>query len=434
MRPGRRVFLYFIPYLSLAVLPIFFSNTIILWFAGTLLLFVGLALDFRFLINLDKIKVKRVVSPTLPVGVRSEVCITVTYSGRYKLFTSFFDLHPSSVTVEGLPVDIVLFANSQTEFRYKIKPETRGKIVFNRSQILVQGIHGLLCRSIVTGTIESAKVYPNFNTVSGYNLLATENRLDQLGIIKKRKRGEGFDFHQQRPYRQGDSLRQIDWKATSRFKKLISREYQEEKDQLVVFLLDCGRRMMAKDGELSHFDHTLNALLLLSYVALKQGDKVGLMTFSGENRYISPHKGGDCFNQLMNAIYDLKPRNVSSDYVGAAEKLMTILKKRSLVVILSNLRDDEGDDITSAINLLKRNHLVVFASLQEVEITQALQKEITTLNDALRVAAVHQYLNRRRKAHQKLKHKKVFMVDVEPRQLPIALVNKYLEIKSSQRL
>ena len=95
-------------------------------------------------------------------------------------------------------------------------------------------------------------------------------------MLQRRRRGEGLEFHQLREYREGDSQRQIDWKATSRSGQLISREYQDERDQQIMLLIDCGRRMRAQDDELSHFDHVLNAALLLAYVGLRQGDAVGL--------------------------------------------------------------------------------------------------------------------------------------------------------------
>ena len=116
-------------------------------------------------------------------------------------------------------------------------------------------------------------------------------------------------------------MRQIDWKATSRIRKLISREYQDQRDQQVFFLIDCGRRMTAKDGELSHFDHALNSVLLLAYVALRQGDAVGLMTFGGAPRYVAARKGAGMVNVVLNALYDLQPGMSSPDYANAATDL-----------------------------------------------------------------------------------------------------------------
>ena len=133
-----------------------------------------------------------------------------------------------------------------------------------------------------SGTASPVRVYPNFRALAKYTLLATDNRLSQIGVLQVRRRGEGMEFHQLREYRQGDAQRAIDWKATSRTQRLIAREYEEEKDQRVLLVIDCGRRMASKDDELSHFDHALNAALLLAHVALRQGDAVGMMTMGGD--------------------------------------------------------------------------------------------------------------------------------------------------------
>jgi uncharacterized protein (DUF58 family) len=371
----------------------------------------------------------------LPVGVWSKVSLKIYYEGPAALTVSIFDHHPDTVEAEGLPLDIKFSeGKSMAEVKYRIKPTERGTLSFDSCQILIRGRLGLLDRSLSLKVIDKSKVYPNFQAVAGYAMLAAENRVSQMGILKKRRRGEGLDFHQLRRYRVGDSMRQIDWKATSRLKKMISREYQEERDQQVVFLLDCGRRMMAKDGDISHFDHTLNSLLLMTYVALRQGDSVGLLTFSGEKRWMSPRKGQHRFNEMMNLVYDLKPSSQGSDYSSAASELMARLKKRALVVVLSNLRDEDSGDVIPAIKLLKKNHLVLFASLQETELNRTLEKDFKTFEETLTIAATHRYLASRRRAHEELSRRKVVTLDVEPQELPIALVNRYLEIKSSQML
>ncbi|MCK5813231.1 MAG: DUF58 domain-containing protein, partial [Cocleimonas sp.] len=245
------------------------------------------------------------------------------------------------------------------------------------------------------------------------------------------RRGEGQDFHQLREYRQGDALRQIDWKATARSLKLISREYQDERDQEIIFMLDCGHRMLAKDDELSHFDHTLNAILLLSYVALRQGDAVGLGTFSGESRWIPPRKGYHTIQQILNTVYDLQPSSESPDFSKAATDLMIRHKKRALIVVLTNIRDEDSDDLLPAINLLRKRHLVLVSSLREKAIDNVLQQPIKKLPDAILNAATHQYLQHRKKAFEKLLHNGTSALETTPDHLSVELINAYLNIKSS---
>jgi len=274
------------------------------------------------------------------------------------------------------------------------------------------------------------RVYPNFAAVSKYALLATEERLSQIGVLKQRRRGQGSEFHQLREYRQGDALRQVDWRASARVHKLISREYQDERDQRVVFLLDCGRRMRARDAELSHFDQALNAVLLLAYVALRKGDSVGVGTFGGEDRWQAPAKGQITLNRILNLLYDLQPQTVVPDYRRAAVELVARQRKRALVIVVTNLRDEDSEDLQAAANLLKRRHLVLVASLREAAVDEVLEDDVADFGDALRVAAAHDYLRHREKSLELLRAMGITSVDVQPQALSLELVNSYLAIKA----
>src|SRR5262249_9026035 len=121
---------------------------------------------------------------------------------------------------------------------------------------------------------QTRRVDPNFAPLAQLALTGTEQASRLIGAHRKRRRGEGTEFRQLREYRIGDALRQIDWKASQRARKLISRDYQDERNQQIMLLVDTGRRMLARDGALAHFDHVLNAALLVAYIALRQGDAV----------------------------------------------------------------------------------------------------------------------------------------------------------------
>jgi uncharacterized protein (DUF58 family) len=275
------------------------------------------------------------------------------------------------------------------------------------------------------------KVYPNFAAVAQYALLATDNHLSHMGIMKKRRRGEGQDFHQLREYRAGDSLRQIDWKASARMHKAISREYQDERDQEVIFMLDCGHRMMAKDDALSHFDHTLNAILLLTYVALRQGDAVGLGSFAGANRWLPAHKGQHNVQHMLNALYDLQPTAQAPDYAQAATELLVRQKKRALVILLTNLRDEDTDDLLPALHLLRTRHLVLLASMREQALDSALGAPVDNTEDALHKAATQHYLRTREATLERIRVAGIRCLDVTPHAMSVGLINHYLDIKRS---
>ena len=202
--------------------------------------------------------------------------------------------------------------------------------------------------------------------------------------------------------------------------------------------IDCGRRMSAADSDLSHlrhFDHVLNAALLLAYVSLRQGDAVGYMTFATpEPRYSAPRKSGATVNRLLNGLYDIQPGLMAPDYYLAAVALSTRLKRRAFVIVLSNLRDEDDDVLAPALRLFRQRHLVLFASLREPSLDETLVRPVRNLDTALTHAAAQDYLQERSRAIKRIEHGGTMTIDVEPRKLPIALVNRYLEIKRAGRL
>jgi uncharacterized protein (DUF58 family) len=275
------------------------------------------------------------------------------------------------------------------------------------------------------------KIYPDFSAITAYTLLATDKHESQLGIRRKPRRGEGREFMQLRDFRNGDPLRQVDWKATSRRSKLISRQYQDERDQQVILLIDSGRRMRAKDDALSHFDHALNALLLVSYIALRQGDSVSVMSFGKTHRWIAPQKGLAGMKTILNGMYDLHSENCASDYVGAAEKLAVLQRKRSLVILVTNARDEEVDELLLAGQLIKKRHLLMVANIRERLLDDFEQKEIHNSDEALLYAGLTHYARRRQEAHRRVTGSGIFAIDCGADLLAPKVANSYLEIKGA---
>jgi uncharacterized protein (DUF58 family) len=251
-----------------------------------------------------------------------------------------------------------------------------------------------------------------------------------MGVLRRRRRGAGLEFHQLRDYRQDDAPRQIDWKASSRHRRLISREYQDERDQQLVFLLDCGHRMRTKDEDLSHFDHALNALLLLAYVALRQGDAVGFATFGHEEpRFIAPRKSVATVPALLNGVYDLQPSLQPGDYVRAVEQLLRRVRRRALVVLATTLREEDEEPLHEALQALRRRHLVVLAALREAVLDDVRQTPVRTFDHALVYGVATDYIRARDRQLGVLRRRGMRVIDVEPRHLPERLVNQYWEIK-----
>jgi uncharacterized protein (DUF58 family) len=376
----------------------------------------------------------RQVPGSLALGVRSEVRLRLANAAGMRVRLELHDHHPPSLEAEGLPRHLELERSQWTEVAYQVRPVARGEAEFGAAELRLSSPLGLWHIKRRTGAASTVRVYPNFRALAKYTLLATDNRLSQIGVLQVRRRGEGTEFHQLREYRQGDSQRAIDWKATARTARLISREYEEEKNQRVLLVVDCGRRMASKDDELSHFDHALNAALLLGHVAARQGDAVGLMTTAGVDRYVEPRKSVAAVNAILNHVYDIEPTLAVPDYSLAARDVMRRLRRRSLVIVLTNLRDEDDETLLPALNLLRTRHLVVLASLREAIISRALSARVDSFDRAVTHAAAADYLAARERTFRRIGASGTICLDVEPERLAISLVNRYLELKREGRL
>lgn len=431
MLPARNTFYLVGANAVVALLASLFPGLISLWYATVAVSLVVLFVDLLLSVTEPAPQGERFAPHSLPLGVKRTVKLRLHNTGKRLLRLQLFDHFPLAARVTAFPLRLAIKPGEFAEPLYEITAHERGKLVFPCMQVRVLSPLRLWWQDLKLPVESVVKVYPNFAAVAQYALMATDNHLSHMGIMKKRRRGEGQDFHQLREYRAGDSLRQIDWKATARMRKAISREYQDERDQEIIFLLDCGHRMLAKDDELSHFDHTLNAILLLTYVALRQGDAVGLGSFAGEDRWLPARKGQHNVQHMLDALYDLQPTPQAPDYAQAATGLLVRQKKRALVVVLTNLRDEDLDDLLPAVQLLRKRHLVLLASMREQAIDAALEAPVDNTEEALYKAGVQHYLAKRDAAVQRIRATGIRCLDVPPQELSVNLINHYLDIKRS---
>jgi uncharacterized protein (DUF58 family) len=398
----------------------------------------GLLLALLALVVLDAIRLKRLPSPrlqrhmpgSLALGRWSEVRLEVEHDFAQSLNLQIFDHVPEGVSFENLPLSVELQPGQQSQIGYRLRPIKRGHFTFDHCEISLPSPLGLWSDKRLLNVTDSTRVYPDFARLYGGELLAVDNWLSQLGVRQRQRRGLGLEFHQLREFREGDSLRQIDWKATARQRTPIAREYQDERDQQIIFMLDCGRRMRSQDGELAHFDHALNACLLLSYIALRQGDAVGLSTFASDRaHYLAPVKGTGQLNVLLNTVYDLDSTQRPADYQAAVTQLLARQKRRALVVLVTNLRDEDDEELLTAVKRLSKLHRVLVASLREDLLDGLRQAPVQTLPEALTYCGTVDYLNDRAQLHEQLSAHGVPVVDARPSELGAELVTRYLSWK-----
>ncbi|WP_164275037.1 DUF58 domain-containing protein [Stenotrophomonas sp. B1-1] len=372
-------------------------------------------------------QVQRQVPEALALGVRRQVGLRLQAARAQ--YVQVFDLAPGGWPVEDLPQRLQLRAGHASTLHYHVQPPQRGRYRFDGVHLRLRSPWRLWWQQRTLPPVLEVRVYPNFVPLTRFALFSADQASRLVGAHVKRRRGEGTDFHQMREYRTGDSLRQLDWKATARARKLISREYQDEKNQQLLLMLDSGRRMLASEGGLSHFDHALNASLVVAYLALRQGDAVGLFAAGGERRWVAPQRGMGTVQHLLRASYDLQPQPVATDYLAAATEVSLRQQRRALVMLVSNVRDEDIEDLLAAVRLLQRRHLVCVASLRERELEAVLDGEVNTLEEAAQAGATALYLQQRAQAHDALRAEKVMVLDVTADALPAALVERYLSVK-----
>lgn len=415
----------FSPGLSETLRELLEKTLLIAWVTLTLLAIVDAYQSGRR----SGIRFSRHIAGNLALGQTSRCRISIEHPYSQAVALEILDNLPANLRSDALPLRALAEAGRVTVIDYPLRTVSRGQGNFDGLHYKQLSGFGLWHIVHHQGLQSSVKVYPDFVAVANYNLLATDHHLSRLGILQKPRRGQGTDFHQLREYRDGDSLRQVDWKATSRLNKLISKEYQDERDQNIILMIDTGRRLRTKDDVLSHFDHALNSLLLLAYIALKQGDAVGMMSIGSEVRWMPPFRGAQKINRLLNQFYDLYPGNATSDYLQAARELSLRHKKRSLIILVSNLRDEDSDDLLAASRLLKKRHLVLLANLREPVLDEIQHTRVVDLDTALDYLSSHYYIKQRQRISEYCHAQGLFTIDCHPAQLSVKLVNRYHAMK-----
>ncbi len=251
--------------------------------------------------------------------------------------------------------------------RRKLTPNRRGAFALEHVYLKFSSPWKLWIRHRQLDLHDPLNVYPDMKQFSEYALLARTNRLSLIGVRKTRRVGQDSEFERLRDYTRDDNYRHIDWRSTARRRKLTVRQFQSDQSQRVIFMLDCGRMMTNQRDGYSLLDHALNSILMMAYVALTQGDSVGLLCFSDTiHSYIPPRGGSSQMNRLLQAGFDQFPRLVESRYDQAFLYLANRCKRRSLVVLTTNVIDEvNAGSIVDHLGNISGQHLPLGVVLRD---------------------------------------------------------------------
>jgi len=318
------------------------------------------------------------------------------------------------------------------DWSYHVRPPRRGDYRFGDLNLRWSGPLGLVLRQARYPAATSVKVYPNLKAVRQYDLLLHRNRLHELGLRNARVFGQGTEFERLRDYMPDDEYRRIHWKATARRAKPIAVEYETERSQTVMALLDVGRMMGSPVGEMAKLDYVVNAVLLFSYVATAKGDKVGALAFADQvSQYLAPRQGRPQFYRLLELLYGVQTTPVEPDYGRAIGYLAARHPKRSLVVLFTDLSGGLGvEALIQHVSALRRRHLPLVVTISDPAVHALAQARPLDSAAVYQRAIAEKLLEERRVVLDTLNRRGVLTLDVSADELTAAVINKYLELKA----
>lgn len=382
------------------------------------------------------LEMRRHLPHAFAIGVPVTVQVSLDNQGGTRRLGRYQEYADPALVMPRLPLTFDVGPRRRELLDIEVTPTARGLQRFDLAQVRLRSRFGFLDLDIRIGTSESRRVFPNFEEQARFAWLAGDRRVQSAGLKSVQRRGSGTDFDQLVDYRAGDPIRHIDWKATEKHDRPIVRKFQDERDQDVIILLDCGRLMRADDTQhgigATHFDQCLNALMLLAFVALSHGDAVGAMTFgaaAGAQKRFAPRKGKQTFNALMAALADVEATATFSDYEQIAAECLSQRRKRGLVVMITNSRSEDAPQLGAALALLRTRHMVILANLREEVVALIGEQALTVPDSALECAAALEYAHSRDRLLNRLANNGVRTIDCEPRRLGVELVNRYRALK-----
>lgn len=393
--------------------------------------------DLVTVIGARRFKVERKCGSVGSLGEPFKVELTVENQGRSGRLLEIRDDVPFTMAADPREFTARIPRKGRAVLEYQATPGRRGSYPFEKVYALISSRLGFWRRSVSWPVLTRVKVYPDIRQIARYTVLARRDKLSALGVRRSRRLGTDNEFERLRDYAEGDEPRHLDWKATARRRRLTVRAHQANQSQRIIFLIDCGR-MMAGDtgGGLSPLDHAFNAMLLLAHVALLKGDQVGLLAYSDRIRaYVAPGGGAHRINRMVHAVHDIFPELVEPRHDRAFVELEKRCRKRSLVVLMSNVFDDvNARQVGDHLSNLVGKHLPLAVFLRDQDLFK-MADEAPDSGPALYSGAVAaSMLTWREKVLANLRNHGALTLDVFPHELTAPLINQYLQIKARHLL
>lgn len=409
------------------------AGAIVFW-AWNVTLAVFSILDVLSLPRLAEIRAERQAPEKADLGRPFAVQVKVHLAGsRLPSAVCIADDLPDTFVQESAPA--VSTETEEFEFQYIVRPKERGRYRLRTLFVRLRGAYGLWLRQAHLPCEQEIKVLPDLSGVRGM-LASMQRSLILEGKRVFRRPMSGTDFQSIRDYTPDDDPRSINWPATARTLSTKINLYQPERGKIVTLLIDCGRLMGVElDGQ-TKLDRSLEAALTLAAVALQRGDQVAVLTFAGRIlSYIPPGKGMGHLQTIIDAVFDAKSDASESNYALALSHLARVQKKRSLLVLFTDMENALFEsELAPYLIRLRRTHPVLMLCLQDPVLYEWSRIAVRRLKDAYVKSMAYKFMGDRRKFAMKMASQGIEVLDVPADELALAAVNSYLEMKARDAL
>jgi uncharacterized protein (DUF58 family) len=433
MRPTPRAALLFAAGFPLALLPAVAAPALwVVWAAALGATLALVAADWLLAAPVDSISLEADAPRVLYLGEWDALRLRLTARGARGLPVEVLsDLDPALHAQPPVRVAVGTGPEEATEVEIPLVPRRRGTAEVLAAWLRWTGPFGLLRFTDRRELKREITVLPNIRAVRAAALRFFGSRRVGAGLKIERYLGDGSEFESLREHRPGLDARSLDWKASARHHKLLSREYRAERNHAIVVALDTGYLMGEPLAGIPKLDHGINAALLLAYVALKTGDRVGLLGFDDRPRLVVEPRGGVAWHaRLQREAAGLEYSQAETNFTRGLLALSGSLRRRSLVVVMTDFVDSVTAELmVDSLQRAARSHFVLFVSLRDVELDAMARAEPVDLHRLNRAMTAHDLLREREAVLRRLRRAGVDCIDAAPGQVGARLVNRYLDVK-----
>ena len=380
----------------------------------------------------QEIVVTRKLNDTLSLGDENKVELTISSSYTIPLDVEVIDELPYQLQRRDSSFRFSLNPEGKRTLYYTIKPTERGLYSFGNVNVYVSSVLGLVERRYVVDVNQEIGVYPSVLQMRKHEFQVFTKSSQNQGVKKMRRLGNTNEFEQIKDYVKGDNYRHINWKATSRRNKLMVNQYQDEKSQQVYCVIDKSRSMKMPFEGLTLLDHAINSALVMSNIALKKGDKAGLITFSDKiGAQVKASRNATHLKKVMEVLYNQKTAFLEANYELLYQSIKRTVRGRSLLIMYLNF--ESFYSLTRAMPILRRlnkSYLVVVVFFENTEISKASEMESETVSDIYLQTFAQKFNNDKKRMVQELRKYGIQSILTKPEELSVNTINKYLELKS----